>query len=64
MAVVSGLHLLGKLVIQEAVLESQLSILLDEFFYLSLVEACARVLLKDGVLILVAGKIELRAHFG
>ena len=64
MAVVSGLHLLGKLVIQETVLESQLSILLYEFFYLSLVEACARVLLKDGVLILVAGEIELRAHFG
>lgn len=64
MAVVTGLHLLGELVIQEAVLESQLSILLDEFFYLSLVEACARVLLKDGVLKLVAGEIELRAHFG
>ena len=64
MAVVTGLHLLGELVIQEAVLESQLSILLDEFFYLSLVEACARVLLKDGVFILVAGEIELRAHFG
>jgi hypothetical protein len=64
MAVVTGLHLLGKLVIQETVLESQLSILLYEFFYLSLVEACARVLLKDGVLILVAGEIELRAHFG
>ena len=41
MAVVTGLHLLGELVIQEAVLESQLSILLNEFFYLSLVEACA-----------------------
>jgi hypothetical protein len=41
MAVVTGLHLLGELVIQEAVLQSQLSILLNELFYLSLVEACA-----------------------
>ena len=64
MAVVTGLHLLGELVIQEAVLQSQLSILLNELFYLSLVEACARVLLQDGVLVLVAGVIELRAHFG
>jgi hypothetical protein len=45
-------------------LESHLSIFLNEFFYLSLVEACARVLLQDGILILVAGVIELRAHFG
>ena len=45
-------------------MESQLSILLNELFYLCLVEACARVLLKDGVLILVSGVIELRAHFG
>jgi hypothetical protein len=64
MAVVTGLHLLGELVIQEAVLQSQLSILLNELFYLCLVEACARVLLQDGVLVLVAGVIELRAHFG
>jgi hypothetical protein len=41
MAVVTGLHLLGELVIQEAVLQSQLSILLNELFYLCLVEACA-----------------------
>jgi hypothetical protein len=39
MAVVAGLHLLGELLIQEAVLESQLSILLNEFFNLCLVEA-------------------------
>lgn len=41
MAVVTGLHLLGELLIQEAVLESQLSILLNEFFDLCLVEASA-----------------------
>ena len=39
MPVVTGLHLLGELLIQEAVLESQLSILLNEFFNLCLVEA-------------------------
>ena len=41
MPVVTGLHLLGELLIQEAVLESQLSILLNEFFNLCLVEASA-----------------------
>jgi hypothetical protein len=41
MAVVTGLHLLGELLIQEAVLESQLSILLNKLFDLCLVEASA-----------------------
>jgi hypothetical protein len=41
MPVVASLHLLGELLIQEAVLESQLSILLNEFFNLCLVEASA-----------------------
>jgi hypothetical protein len=41
MAVITSLHLLGELLVQEAVLESQLSILLNEFFYLRLVEASA-----------------------
>lgn len=41
MPVVASLHLLGELLIQEAVLESQLSILLNELFDLCLVEACA-----------------------
>ena len=51
MAVVTSLYLLSELLIQKAVLESQLSILLNKLFYLSLIEASARVLLKDGVLI-------------
>ena len=51
MAVVTSLYLLSELLIQKAVLESQLSILLNQLFYLSLIEASARVLLKDGVLI-------------
>ena len=63
MAVVAGLNLFCELGVEQAVLESELGVLLHKLFYLRLIKLRPRVMLQDLIFVLVASEMELRAHF-
>ena len=63
MAVVAGLDFFGELGVEQAVLESELGILLHKLFNLCLIKLGPSVMLQDLVLELVTSEMEFRAHF-